>query len=35
MGSMGIDGNQQKEVFKILAGILHVGNLDFVAKGGA
>jgi myosin-1 len=33
LGSMGVDATQQSDIFKVLAGILHVGNLDFEKKG--
>lgn len=33
MSVVGISDHEQQEAFKLLAGILHVGNLTFRAKG--
>jgi myosin heavy subunit len=33
MGIVGIPANEQQEVWRLIAGILHLGNLTFKAKG--
>ena len=33
MGVVGIDTKVQEEIFKLLAAVLHLGNLEYAAKG--
>eukprot|EP00002_Diphylleia_rotans_P018350 TRINITY_DN3556_c0_g2_i3.p1 TRINITY_DN3556_c0_g2~~TRINITY_DN3556_c0_g2_i3.p1 ORF type:complete len:1976 (-),score=412.77 TRINITY_DN3556_c0_g2_i3:1002-6929(-) len=32
--AFGVDDNQQRQIYRLLAGLLHLGNIEFVANSG-